>query len=112
MNGGEIIGFAAVLGIIVIPSLGLTARFALKPIVESVLRLREALDRDRPVHENERLTRLEERVSMLSDTVDRLADSVDFHMQLQAGTRAPGGESALPPAVEAAVASPAGPALS
>ncbi len=86
MNGGEIIGFAAVLGIIVIPSLGLTARFALKPIVESVLRLREALDRDRPAPDNERMARLEERVSQLSDTVDRLADTVDFHMQLQAGS--------------------------
>ncbi len=93
MDGGEIIGFAAVLGLIVIPSLGLTARFALKPIVESVLRLREALDRDRPAPDNERMARLEERVSQLSDTVDRLADTVDFHMQLQAGTRSP---AALP----------------
>lgn len=83
MNGGEIIGLAAVLGIIVIPSLGLTARFALKPIVESVLRLREALDRNRPAPDNERMARLEERVSQLGDTVDRLADTVDFHMQLQ-----------------------------
>ncbi len=99
MNGGEIIGFAAVLGIIVIPSLGLTARFALKPIVESVLRLREALDRDRPLPDNERMARLEERVSQLSDTVDRLADTVDFHMQLQAG-HAP--DRALPVSAQAA----------
>lgn len=91
MNGGEIIGFAAVLGLIVIPSLALTARFALKPIVDSVLRLRESLDRTRSAPDNERLARLEERVNQLGDTVDRLADTVDFHMQLQAGS---------PPSVE------------
>lgn len=83
MDGGEIIGLVAVLGIIVIPSLGLTARFALKPIVESVLRLRDALDRQRPSVEVQRISLLEERVTDLQHTVEQLAESVDFHAQLR-----------------------------
>lgn len=86
MDGGEIIGLVAVLGIFVIPSLGLTARFALKPIVESVLRLRDALDRQRPTVADQRLELLEQRMTEMQHAVERLEETVEFHAQLGRGS--------------------------
>ncbi len=85
MNSGDIVGLVAVIAIFLIPSLGLTARFALKPIVESVLRLRDALDRERATAavQDPRFTALQQEVVDLRETVDRLAEAVDFHAQLR-----------------------------
>jgi len=87
MNSGDIVGLVAVIAIFLVPSIGLTARFALKPIVESVLRLRDALDRERAVAavQDPRFTALQQEVTDLRETVDRLAETVDFHAQLRSG---------------------------
>ena len=60
---------------VLIPIAGLTARFALKPVVES-------------------LARLEQQSESLEDTVKRLQEERDFDRELQAGSRASG---ELPP---------------
>jgi len=79
----DILGLILATGFVLIPSLGLTARFALKPIVESILRIRESLDRGRSTEEP-RLAALEERVAALQETLDRVAQAVEFDRQLQA----------------------------
>lgn len=97
MDGGEIIGLVAVLSIITIPSLGLVARFALKPVVESMLRLRESFDRQNTSVDTQRLQLLEQRVTEMQDSIERLTDAVDFDRQLRSGTASgaalPGGQT-------------------
>ena len=44
MRTEEIIGVLAFLSLVFIPALALTARFAMKPIVESIVKLREAFN--------------------------------------------------------------------
>ncbi len=84
MNSGDIVGLVAVIAIFLIPSIGLTARFALKPIVESVLRLRDALDRERGAIEDPRVPALQQEVVELRESVERLTAAVDFDTQLRA----------------------------
>jgi len=84
MNSGDLIGLVAVIAIFLIPSLGLTARFALKPIVESVLRVRDALDRERGALQDPRVPALQQEVMELREKVERLSTAVDFDTQLRA----------------------------
>ncbi len=97
MNSGDIVGLVAVIAIFLIPSIGLTARFALKPIVESVLRLRDALDRERGTLEDPRVSQLQQELGDLRESVERLTAAVDFDTQLRAsGTvkaQLPGGQA-------------------
>ena len=85
MDGGEIIGAMAVFAVLVVPSLGLTARFALKPIVESILRIRDGLDRQTPMVEDPRVASLQQEVLELRETVDRLSTAAEFDAQLRVG---------------------------
>ncbi len=84
MNSDDILGYAVVIALIIIPALAFTARFALKPIVESVLRLRDALDTERRAVEDPRVPMLQQEISDLRDSVDRLTAAVDFDTQLRA----------------------------
>lgn len=85
MDSNDIVGLVAVIAIFLVPSLGLTARFALKPIVDSVLRVREALDRQRPTAiEDSRVTALQHEVNDLRETVERLTAAAEFDAQLRA----------------------------
>ncbi len=84
MNSGDIVGLVAVIAIFLIPSIGLTARFALKPIVESVLRVRDALDTERRAIEDPRVPMLQQEISELRESVERLTTAVDFDTQLRA----------------------------
>ncbi len=67
-----------------IPVLGLTARFAIKPLVESILRVREAfLEESRS--ENVRtaeMERLEQEVQELRQQVRRLTEATEFDRKL------------------------------
>ena len=72
----------------IIPVVGFTVRFALKPLIESWSKLREGSAAD------ERMILMERRVSMLEEQVQtlerdnlRLVEEADFRMQL--GTPAP-----------------------
>ena len=85
MDGGEIIGLVAVLSIITIPSVGLVARFAFRPIVESLIRLRESFDRQGTSVDAQRLQLLEQRVTDMQDSIERLTDAVEFDRQLRSG---------------------------
>jgi sensor histidine kinase YesM len=91
MNGAEIL-IPLVLGTlgiltVLIPIAGLTARFALKPIVEAIARMKEmqtgATGRELNVLE-QRVALLEQQYQSLDSTVERIAEIKDFDRQLKA----------------------------
>jgi hypothetical protein len=92
MDGPEIL-IPLVLGTlgiltVLIPIAGLTARFALKPIVEAIARMREvqagATGRELNLLE-QRVSLLEQQYQTLDHTVERIAEIKDFDRQLTTG---------------------------
>jgi hypothetical protein len=85
---------AVVLGclMVLIPVAGLTARFAVKPIVEALGRARESTMADESVALLERRTALlEQEVQNLTATraqLDRLVEELEFQRQLQSSESA------------------------
>jgi hypothetical protein len=76
---------ATVLGIsiVLIPVLGVTARFALKPVVEALARVFESRDAEEAIRIMERRLELQEQeISVLSQTVRSLAEGRDFERKL------------------------------
>lgn len=89
---------AVVMGIstVLIPVVGFTARFALKPLVEA---LSGFVDRRR-VEENvqlleRRMDLVQQQMETLHDSVQRLVEVTEFHHEL--GKRPRGGDATLPP---------------
>jgi sensor histidine kinase YesM len=89
MDGAEIL-IPLVLGTlgiltVLIPIAGLTARFALKPIVEAIARMREvqagASGRELNLLE-QRVSLLEQQYQTLDHSVERIAEIKDFDRQL------------------------------
>jgi hypothetical protein len=77
--------------IILIPIIGLTARFALKPTVEALSRVFEGRGRDEAVQILERrVALLEQQVEVMETSVGRLEETSTFDAQLRSG----GGEAA------------------
>lgn len=96
MNSGDLVPLVAVtLGCLMflIPIAGLTARFALKPIVEAIARVREIQagtgGRELNVLE-QRVALLEQQYQTLESSVTRIGELKDFDRQLTSG---PGGQS-------------------
>jgi hypothetical protein len=91
MDFEDFLGYAMVISLLVIPALGLTARFALKPIVDALLRLKEGgllpsavrSAEDVPMLVTE-VRRLRAEVAQLQQTVARLEDAESFHRTLAA----------------------------
>jgi hypothetical protein len=76
---------AVVMGmlVILIPVAGLTARFALKPIVEAIARMRESQNGEQEVSLlQQRIALLEQQLQSVESSVDRISDERDFHKQL------------------------------
>ena len=79
---------ATVLGIsiVLIPVLGLTARYALSPTVEALSKLFDSKSRDESLRILERRVELQEQeIAMLSQTVRALSEAHDFDRALQEG---------------------------
>jgi hypothetical protein len=77
---------AVVLGctIVLIPIAGLTARFAIKPMIDSWLRMREAPGSDEHVRMIERrVAMLEKQVEVLERDNSRLLEDADFRERLR-----------------------------
>ena len=70
---------------------GLTLRFAIKPFLRDLAKLRDGQNR---AATDVRLDRLEERMEGLGSSVDRLTDALEFDRQLEAGSARPEGPSA------------------
>ena len=70
---------------IMIPVAGITARFALKPIVEAIARAREMQggSREAAILEK-RVALLEQQIHSIEGSLDRLAEDSEFRRQLEA----------------------------
>ena len=80
----EWLAFLITLIVVGIPVMGLTARFAVKPIVESILRMREAFleeSRDDAVTVAD-VQRLEREIDELRGQVHRLTEATEFDRKL------------------------------
>ena len=78
---------ATVLGIsiVLVPVIGLTARFALSPTVEALSKLFDSRSRDETLRILERRLELQEQeINMLSQTVRSLAEGQEFDRALKA----------------------------
>jgi hypothetical protein len=70
-------------GIIVgVPVVGLTARFAFKPVVEAFLRMKSAQADDRVPRLESRLAQMEEQLHAVERAQDRLVEEAEFQRQL------------------------------
>jgi hypothetical protein len=75
--------------VICVPVLGITARLALKPIVDAIVRLRESAPTARLSDAVAgRVMELEDEVRQLRASVGRLEETVDFQQKLLAAPRA------------------------
>jgi hypothetical protein len=75
----------------------LAARFALKPIVDAIIRVKDAFPPPAPAAaplQEQRLAAVEDELRQLREGFDRLASAVEFEAQLRAGAPA----QRLPPA--------------
>lgn len=75
------------ISVVLVPVLGLTARFALKPIVEALSRVFEGRGKDEQIQILEgRLGLLETHIETLESTVHRLEEGETFERQLRSRT--------------------------
>lgn len=94
---------ASILGIsiVLVPVIGLTARYAMGPVVEALAKLFEGKNADETMRLLERRIELQEQeIAMLSQTVRHLAEGRDFDRQL--GAASDGGQGRLSSAADAA----------
>jgi len=90
---------AVIMGIsvVLIPVIGLTARFALKPVVEALSRVFEARGMDESLQIMERrIALLETQMENLDNSMNRLEDTARFDAQLQTGSAQPKGQLPAP----------------
>jgi len=91
----SIISVVMGISVVLIPVIGLTARFALKPTVEALSRIFEGRVRDETVQILERrIALLEQQIEVMEGSLGRLEEASTFDSQLRRG----GGEEgrALP----------------
>lgn len=86
----DLVGLLAVfmgISIVLVPVIGITARFALKPTVEALARLFESRGVEDSVAILERrMALLEQQMEALDGSVKQLSEIADFHRQLRAGS--------------------------
>jgi hypothetical protein len=73
------------ISVVLVPVIGLTARFALRPLVEALGRVFESRSSDESMRILERRIELQEhQIDALMSTVKQIADTQDFDRQLAA----------------------------
>lgn len=86
----EIVSIVLGLSVVLIPIAGLTARFALKPLVESLTQVNEVRGVEETVAITERrVALLEQQLEQMDQTVRRLRETHDFDRALESGDVAP-----------------------
>ena len=84
----DIIELAAVvlgISVVLVPVIGLTARYALSPTVEALVRLFDTKSTEETVRLLERRLELQEQeIALLNQTMHALSDARDFDRKLQA----------------------------
>ena len=95
MNGFEIL--IPILGVIfgglifLVPIIGITARIALRPVMDSWAKYRELKGNDETVLMLERrMALMEEHLNSIDRSVQLLLEEADFRRQLETGTPRPG----------------------
>lgn len=76
-----IISMALLIGI---PVVAISARIALKPVVEAIVRLRETFTAETAEFQARRIERLEAEVDHLHTQMDRLREAEEFRQRLSA----------------------------
>lgn len=90
MDAKDIGILAIIFCVVCVPVLGITARLALKPIVDAIVRLRESSGMGQLSDAvSGRVVGLEEEVRHLRSSVARLEETVDFQQKLLASPAAP-----------------------
>jgi ubiquinone biosynthesis protein UbiJ len=83
----DIFRYVLLSAVVIVPALGITARFALRPIVDAVVRLREAMAESGSTALAQALAvevrELRAETATLRDEVARLSTIEAFHRQLQ-----------------------------
>lgn len=83
MEGELIVGLVAVVGLILVPSLAIAVRVSLKPMVEAVVLLREALGKTTPAtRASEDADETRARLAYLEAAVSELQESSAFFREL------------------------------
>lgn len=86
----EIVATVMALSVVLIPIAGLTARFALKPLVESLTRVNEVRGVEETVAITERrVALLEQQLEAMDSTVRRLEEVREFDRALESGDTTP-----------------------
>jgi hypothetical protein len=86
-----LIGFLATAFIVSIPVIAFSARFAIRPIADAMVRLREAQNGARGADDallmhDRRLSLMEAELQQISSTLDRLVEADQFRTQLESGS--------------------------
>lgn len=89
MDGEDIIILAMLVFLVIVPALGVTARFALKPIVDALLRLKEGgllptalRNADDAASLTAEVRQLRVEIAQLQQSVARLEEAESFHRGL------------------------------
>ena len=86
------------ISIVLIPVIGLTARFALKPTVEALSRFFDRRGDDETISILERrMALMEQQIESIEGNVDRLVEMNEFHHELKSPAKE---QAQLPPAGE------------
>ncbi|HEX8245616.1 MAG TPA: hypothetical protein VF541_19040 [Longimicrobium sp.] len=90
MEANDIVKFMVICSVVVVPALGITARFALKPIVDAILRLKEGgvlpSDNFALREVTTELQHLRAEVAEMKGEMARLQDVQGFHAALREGS--------------------------
>lgn len=93
----DLVGLVSVIlgiSVVLVPVIGVTARFALAPAVQALGRVFENRDSDEHMRLLERRLDIQEQeIALLTQTVRHLADGRDFERQLESGSSTPDVES-------------------
>ena len=86
------------ISVVLIPVLGITARFALKPTVEALSRFFERRGSEETISILERrMALMEQQIESIESNVQRLVEMSEFHQELRAPAK---DQAQLPPAEE------------
>jgi hypothetical protein len=89
----DIFGLVFIFAVFAIPALGITARLAIRPVVEAIVRLREAFTATPGAAAEQRLAELEAQMQSLHALVAGLQAESAFERELRS---APSSNAALP----------------
>jgi hypothetical protein len=107
INLTEIVAIIMGISIVLVPVIGLTARFALKPLVESMGHFFQSRNVEESVRILERrMGLLEQHLETMETTLLRLSEAAEFHRDLRSGGPAHLGAGAAPAQLPGAAAPP------